>query len=114
MESESMGWTTVYVRGRSGFEGEVTKNLDDSGFLCMPGYSNEKGLTLFWIHEQETLRSFKKAIGAKTVLKYRLKFFTNVEDFVETKYNARNQPFSNEDLVNLITQMNARLESPSA
>ena len=109
-----MGWTTVYVRGRSGFEGEVTKNLDDSGFLCMPGYSNEKGLTLFWIHEQETLRSFKKAIGAKTVLKYRLKFFTNVADFVETKYNARNQPLSNEDLVNLITQMNARLESPSA
>jgi len=82
-----MGWITVYIRGKSGCEQEVLKNLEQSGFTFMPGATNERGLTLFWIRENEDLRDFKKAIGSKTIFKYRILFFTNVEDFIESKHN---------------------------
>ena len=57
----------------------------------MPGYANETGLTLFWVDEAASLRSFKKAIGAKTIFKYRLRFFASVEAFTESKYNVTGQ-----------------------
>lgn len=82
-----MGWMTVYIRGKSGCEEDVLKHLEHSGFTFMPGATNERGLTLFWIDEKEDLRDFKKAIGSKTIFKYRIRFFTNVEDFIESKHN---------------------------
>jgi hypothetical protein len=84
-----MGWITVYVRGRTGAHAEVVKNLDQAGFRYMEGSSTEKGLGLYWINRADDLRAFKKAIGSKTVLKYRLRFYTNVEDFIESRHNPR-------------------------
>ncbi|MEJ7645826.1 MAG: hypothetical protein WKF87_14625 [Chryseolinea sp.] len=85
-----MGWITVYVRGKSGFQVEVLHNLASSGFKFLPGFANERGLALIWIREKADLRSFKKAIGSKTIFKFRLRFFPSVEEFIESKHNAEN------------------------
>jgi len=92
-----MGWTTVYVRGRTGADVDIIKNLEHSRFRYMLGSSAERGLWLYWIDGPENLRAFKKAIGSKTILKYRLRFFINVEDFIESKHNgdARRLPQTN-------------------
>jgi hypothetical protein len=83
-----MGWVTVYVRGKSGFQVEVLHHLRASGFRFLPGFANERGLALYWIKEKADVRSFKKAIGSKTIFKYRLRFFPSVEEFIESKHNA--------------------------
>jgi len=83
-----MGWVTVYARGKSGFQVEVLHNLRAAGFRFLPGFANERGLALFWIQEKADLRSFKKAIGSKTIFKYRLRFFPSVEEFIESKHNS--------------------------
>ena len=84
-----MGWITVYIRGKVGYESEVFRNLEHSGYSFLPGFSNERGLTLFWINDSGSLRPFKKAIGSKTIFKYRLRFFLNIEEFVESKHNSK-------------------------
>ena len=82
-------WTTIYIHGRPGAEAEILHNLKHSGFNFMPGYVNETGLMLFWVDEAESLRSLKKAIGARSIFKYRLQFYTSVEEYVEsTRQNA--------------------------
>jgi len=83
-----MGWVTMYVRGKSGFQIEVLHNLKASGFKFLPGFANERGLALIWIQEKADLRAFKKAIGSKTIFKFRLRFFASVEEFIESKHNA--------------------------
>lgn len=83
-----MGWVTVYIRGRSGFKSEVQHELDRADINMLPGFANERGVALYWISEDVTLRDFKKAIGAKTIFKHRLKFYATVEEFVETKFNS--------------------------
>lgn len=46
----------------------------------MPGSaSGEKNVALYWVDEKLSIRDFKKAIGSKTVFKYRLRFFINLE-----------------------------------
>lgn len=82
-----MGWSTVYVRGKSGFAAEVLARLNSSDFPFMPGTSTERGLMLYWVPEQKNLRSFKKAIGSKTIFKHRLRFYNNVEALIESKHN---------------------------
>jgi hypothetical protein len=86
-----VGWTTIYIDGKAGAEKEILDNLKHSEFNFMPGYANEKGLLLFWVDESESLRSFKKAIGAKTIFKYRLRFFASVEAFVESNHQSLDQ-----------------------
>jgi hypothetical protein len=85
IRNRKVGWTTLYIHGRSGAEAEILHSLEHSGLNFMPGYANEDGLLLFWIDETEPLRSFKKAIGGKTIFKYRLRFYSTVEAFVESK-----------------------------
>jgi hypothetical protein len=82
-----MGWTTVYIKGKSGFEDEVLDRLNRSDFPFMPGTSYERGLMLCWIPDQKKLRSFKMEIGSKIVFKYRLRFYTNVEALIEQQHN---------------------------
>lgn len=84
-----MGWITVYIKGKSGFEEEVLDRLRGSEFPFMPGSSYEKGLMLCWIPDTAALRSFKQEIGSKIVFRYRLRFYTNVEAFIEQKHNKR-------------------------
>ncbi|MCA4896514.1 MAG: hypothetical protein ING84_16055 [Cytophagales bacterium] len=73
-----MSWTTVYVKGNVGFEGEVIRHLEKSGFSFLPGSGSENEFSLFWINDRAQLREFKKAITAKTIFKYRLRFYPDM------------------------------------
>ena len=86
-----MGWITVYIRGKSGFEQDVLDRLNGSDFPFMPGTSYEKGLMLCWIPDQKTVRSFKQVIGSKIVFRYRLLFYTNVEALIEQRHNEKTE-----------------------
>ncbi len=78
---EHMSWNTIFITGKPGFRQEVLKNLNDSDISIMPGSTgNEQDVSLFWIHENLSLRDFKKAIGSKIVFKYRLQFFNSLEE----------------------------------
>lgn len=75
-----MGWITVFIQGKSGCTEDVLKNLEHSGVKFMPGsVSGEKNTALFWVDEKLSMRDFKRAVGSKTVFKYRLRFFTSLE-----------------------------------
>jgi len=76
-----MGWVTIYISGKPDFEQEVLHKLGQSGFSFLPGSSDDGELALYWVNDTAKLRDFKKAIGAKTVFKYRLRFYNSVESF---------------------------------
>jgi hypothetical protein len=83
-----MSWTTIYIKGNTGFESEVLHHLEKSGFSFLPGSDEvEHGLSLYWINHISQLRDFKKAIGAKTIFKYRLRFFSDLEKAQEENAN---------------------------
>jgi hypothetical protein len=76
-----MNWNTIYVIGKEGFEHEVLKRLIHSEISYMPGYMSElEKVALFWLDERTTLRDFKKAIGSKTIFKFRLQFYNSLEE----------------------------------
>src|ERR1044071_5062518 len=82
-----MNWKTVYIVGKGKFYDDVMRHLDRSGLQVMSGYhARQSGEQheLFWIPETMTIREFKEGIGAKTVFKYRLRFFESLEQFIET------------------------------
>jgi len=92
-----MGWITVYIRGKSGFKDEVLRNLEHSRFRFMPGSAEERNVCLFWIDDRAPLREFKKAIGSKTIFKYRLRFYASVEEFIESKSNVSANKFTQQE-----------------
>ena len=105
-----MGWTTIYISGKEGFEEEVLKNLRHAGIDFMPGsIGTSGGPGLFWISETMPLRDFKKAIGSKTVFKYRLQFFSSLEEF-EKSQGQRSERLSPREEA-MIREMNAWQES---
>lgn len=73
-----MAWTTLYIAGKPNFKDDVLDNLEKSGISFLPGSSDDKDIFLVWIDETLPLRELKKAIGSKTVFKYRLQFFTSL------------------------------------
>lgn len=76
-----MSWNTLYITGKPGFKEEVLESLEDSDLPIMPGSTgNEQDIILFWVDDTLPLRSFKKAIGGKVVFKYRLQFFSTLEE----------------------------------
>ena len=104
-----MNWTTLYITGRTDFREDVLDKLGDSKVDFMPGYmegSAGSGIyDLYWIKENTSLREVKDAIGSKLIWKYRLRFYSNLEDFIETM----NQPPAEKDWTdeerNLLTAM---------
>jgi hypothetical protein len=92
-----MSWTTIYVTGKEGFNEEVLKHLMQADFEVMPGSSGkEPKVSLYWVDESVSLRDFKKAIGAKIVFKYRLQFFSTLEEIenaqaLNSKLTAREE-----------------------
>lgn len=104
-----MGWTTIYITGKSDFKEEVLRHLEQSRFRFMPGSSEDRHLSLFWIEEGADFREFKKSIGSKTIFKYRLRFYNSVEEFVESKnIKSRNRFTAQEEsmISNMISNMN--------
>lgn len=84
-----MGWSTVYITGKTDFQGEVLKKLQASDLDFMPGYTGSSAdidtHDLYWLDERVDIRDFKEAIGSKLVWKYRLNFYTSLEAFVEAQ-----------------------------
>src|SRR5580765_4967471 len=82
----TMSWTTIYITGRADFRHEVRKKLEHGDQRFMPGYiENSSDLDthdLYWLDGRTDLRSFKQAIGGKLIWKYRLRFFTTLEEFL--------------------------------
>ncbi len=99
-----MGWKTIYITGRTGFDKDVQNHLEDSAIPFMPGSVDENSLFLYWIDESVSLRNFKKAIGAKTVLKYRLKFFISIEDFHSKEERTANFTADEEAWITKMTE----------
>jgi hypothetical protein len=90
-----MNWNTIYITGKSGFEKEVLHNLENSTVNFMPGSMSElDNFSLFWISDKTSLRSFKKAIGGKTVFKYRLTFYCSLEELNQIQENSQTEKFT--------------------
>src|SRR5687768_1073542 len=89
-----MGWVTIYITGKGDFRAEAGRKLEDSDLKFMPGYtggsSGEGDLIsdMYWIDEKVNVREVKEAIGSKLIWKYRLRFYTSLESFIESQ-NAR-------------------------
>lgn len=81
LKGKNMSWNTIYITGKPGFKEEVFKALSHTDVPVMPGSTgSHQEESLFWVDESLSLRDFKKAIGSKIFFKYRLKFFTCIED----------------------------------
>jgi hypothetical protein len=86
-----MGWVTIYITGKGDFREDVGRKLEDSDLKFMPGYtggsSGEGELIsdMYWIDERVNVREVKEAIGSKLIWKYRLRFYTSLESFIESQ-----------------------------
>jgi hypothetical protein len=97
-----MGWVTIYITGREDFREDLREKLDDSDLKVMSGYTGgsdgvDNFSDLYWVDEKIKLREFKEAIGSKLIWKYRLKFFTSLEAFIESQNAKRNESFETTD-----------------
>lgn len=76
-----MGWTTIYIEGREGFEAAVQNKLKNSK-LNGTSEVNHK-LLMFWLKNYSQLRDFKLSIGSRIIFKFRLRFFTDLEEYLQ-------------------------------
>lgn len=84
-----MNWNTIYIKGKGDFREEVSKKLEHSAGV-MPGslgasVQSPYTYDLYWVDNNTDLRVFKKAIGARIIWKYRLRFYRSLEDFIESQ-----------------------------
>lgn len=82
-----MGWATIYIEGKAGFEVAVLNKLKNSK-LNGTSEVNHK-LLMFWLKDYSQLRDFKMSIGSQMIFKYRLRFFTDLEEHIQAE-NAKN------------------------
>jgi hypothetical protein len=104
-----MNWATLYITGRRDFREEVRRKLEGSKLDFMPGYVDGSAATgtydLYWIAEHLPLKEFKEAIGSKLIWKYRLRFHTTLEGFIQTLDKGGKSSQLSEDEENLLTAM---------
>ena len=97
-EEEIMSWITVYISGKGDFREEVRKKLEHSDQRYLQGYieSSHEDITndLFWLDDRTSLREFREAISAKLIWKYRMRFFTSLEEFIESQEEDASSHFS--------------------
>jgi hypothetical protein len=80
-----MGWETVYIRGNKGFQEVVLSKLNMAWLAGST--AGETNLLMFWLPQIEGLRVFKKTIGSRLIFKYRIKFFTNLDNYLNNLNN---------------------------
>ena len=104
-----MNWTTIYITGRPEFQEEVRKKLEHSNLEFMPGYVDNSiaAVThdLYWLNDQTDVREMKEAIGGKLVWKYRLKFHTTLEAFIQSQDNTAERAELTQDDLDLMAHM---------
>lgn len=84
-----MSWKTIYITGRQGFGEDVSRSLERSGIDFMPGYNTGEerdSYEMFWVPESMPIADFKRAVGAKAVLRYRLRFYEELSEFMNDKH----------------------------
>jgi hypothetical protein len=104
-----MNWITLYITGKADFREEVRRKLDSATIDYMPGYmagnTGKNFYDLYWLNEKTDLRSFKEALGSKLIFKYRLRFYKNLEDFIEEENSFRRTSELTRDDLALIEAM---------
>lgn len=78
-----MTWSTIYIDGKKGFREALHLQLKDTWMAGAP--EDGHALVMYWLGEDSTLRDFKLAIGSKIIFKYRLKFFSSVDEYLQTE-----------------------------
>ena len=53
---------------------------------------------LYWFEDKTQLHDVKVAIGAKAIWKYRLRFYTNLEEFIASTQKPVNESLTEEEL----------------
>lgn len=107
-----MGWVTIYITGKEDFRDDVREKLDGSDLKIMPGYitgmDNDSLFSdMYWVDEKIDLRNLKEAVGSKLVWKYRLRFYSSLEDFIESQnQKKKGTEFTDEERA-LIREMQA-------
>ena len=104
-----MNWTTIYITGRPEFQAEVRKKLEHSDLNFMPGYVDNTTTTvthdLYWLNDLTELRKMKEAVGSKLVWIYRLKFYANLEAFLQSQDNSGKAAELTQDDLDLMAHM---------
>ncbi len=102
-KKETIQWVTVYLTGISDFRDEVKERMEGSELKFMPGFveTQAAGIThdLYWVDATTNLRQLKEAIGAKLIWKYRLRFFSTLEDFIRSQASAESELTDRERLM---------------
>ena len=85
MKSVSRNWVPLYVMGKEGFVKPLQQALYESDIPFMPGYLYDNSLSaahsMIWIDDKTPIRDYKSAIGGKLIWKYRLHFFSDLDEF---------------------------------
>lgn len=106
---KTMNWTIIYITGRRDFQQEVRKKLEHSDLAFMPGYVDNSSAAvnhdLYWVSDEMELRELKEAIGGKLVWKYRLRFHTSLEAFIQSQNKPAEAVELTQDDLDLIAHM---------
>ena len=78
-----MDWTTLYIKGKRGFKPLVLARM--KGVILHGSSQPNHEVLLVWIKCAKTLRSLKLLIGADLIFRYRLHFFTDLNEHLESK-----------------------------
>src|SRR5688572_9356624 len=87
-----MHWTTLYIKGKSGFKPVVLVKL--KGVILHGSSQPDDDVLMVWIKGSKNLRSLKQLIGAEVIFRFRLQFFTDLNGHLETKAINDHLPFS--------------------
>ncbi len=90
-----MSWSTIYIQGRTGFKKAVEEKIKSSWLHGYP--ETELELMMYWQREESTLRNFKMAIGSKLIFKYRLQFFSSVDEYLQLHKKKPDTGFSKQE-----------------
>lgn len=107
---EADNWTTVYITGKKGFGDAVLNKVGNHWVFGSAALDD--GTLMFWLPNADQLRTFKTAVGARIMLKYRLTFFTDIEKQLLTVGDT-NKPLSDGERImisDMIAWEHARLK----
>jgi len=90
-----MRWTTIYIKGKSGFKALVLVKL--KGVILHGSSQPDHDVLMVWAEGSKTLRALKLLIGADVIFRYRLQFFTDLNGHLETKSIKDSQPLSSRE-----------------
>ncbi len=87
-----MSWSTIYIHGKTGFKEALDAKLQ--GTWMRGAQDTGHGLVMYWLQEDVSLRDFKLAISSKIIFKYRLHFFSTVDEYLQQQNKNQNTGLS--------------------